>query len=344
MQLKSHSLFGKILPPTVILFAVAITPAGVASAQKITPRPCDLYALATPCVAAFSTTRALYSAYQGPLYQVTRDSDKARTNIGLLPDGYANAAAQDAFCANTSCTVTKLYDQSPNHNDLTPAPPGGAAHGPGPNGYDIPAVASALSATVAGHKVYGVAIAPGMGYRNDSPKQTAANGEPEGVYMVTSALHLNEKCCFDFGNAEANNLDNKAGHMDAINIMCHGKPCRPDAGLDMEDGIYGHLKVPAGTTFVTDMGASDGQHTYAIYQGNAQSGILTSTGATPLPSGYQPMRQEGAIILGIGGDNSSSARGYFFEGVMTRGMPSTHAMEAVQRNIVAAGYAGELKP
>ena len=91
--------------------------------------------------------------------------------------------------------------------------------------------------------------------------------------MVTSTFNLNEKCCFDFGNAETNNLDNKAGHMDAINIMCHGNPCSPDAGLDMEDGIYGHLKVPAGTTFVTDMGTSDGQHTYAIYQGNAHPNL-----------------------------------------------------------------------
>src|SRR5215831_8663034 len=119
MQRKSHSFFGKILSPTFILFAVGITPIGVASAQKITPRPCDLYAFTTPCVAAFSTTRALYGAYAGPLYQVTRKSDKAHTNIGLLPDGYANAAAQDTFCASTSCTITKLYDQSPNHNDLT---------------------------------------------------------------------------------------------------------------------------------------------------------------------------------------------------------------------------------
>jgi non-reducing end alpha-L-arabinofuranosidase len=344
MQLRSHSLFEKILSPTIILFAVAITQVGVASAQTITPRPCDLYASTTPCVAAFSTTRALFSAYTGPLYQVTRQSDQAHTNIGLLSDGYANAAAQDTFCGKTSCTITKLYDQSPNHNDLTPAPPGGAARGPGPNGYDVPAIANALAAAVAGHKVYGIAISPGMGYRNDSPKQTAVNGQPEGVYMVTSALNLNEKCCFDFGNAEANNLDNKAGHMDAINIMCHGNPCRPDAGLDMEDGIYGHLKVPAGTTFVTDMGSSDGQHIYAIYQGNAQSGTLTTTGTIPLPTGYQPMRQEGAIILGIGGDNSNSAKGYFFEGVMTRGMPNTQAMEAVQSNIVAAGYAGQLKP
>jgi hypothetical protein len=56
------------------------------------------------------------------------------------------------------------------------------------------------------------------------------------------------------------------------------------------------------------------------------------------------MRQEGAIILGIGGDNSNSAKGYFFEGVMTRGMPSAKAMQAIQSNIVSARYAGHLKP
>jgi hypothetical protein len=344
MQLKSLSLLGKILSPMVVLFAVAITTVGAASAQTVTPRPCDLYASATPCVAVFSTTRALYSAYSGPLYQVTRQSDKTHADIGLLPDGYAKAATQDTFCAKTSCTITKLYDQSPNHNDLTPAPPGGAARGPGPNGYDVPAVANALPLTAGGHKVYGIAVSPGTGYRNDSPKGTAVHGQPEGVYMVTSALNLNEKCCFDFGNAETNNLDNKAGHMDAINIMCHGNPCTPDAGLDMEDGIYGHLKVPPGTTFVTDMGASDGQHTYVIYQGNAQSGALTTTGTIPLPNGYQPMQQEGAIILGIGGDNSNWAKGYFFEGVMTSGMPDKKAMYEVQKNIVAARYAGQLQP
>jgi non-reducing end alpha-L-arabinofuranosidase len=344
MKSKPPSLREKLPSPAILVFLVAFKSLAAASAPSVAPRPCDLFASVTPCVAAFSTTRALYRAYKGPLYQVTRQSDQAHTDIGLLPDGYANAAAQDSFCSHSSCRITKLYDQSPNHNHLTPAPPGGAAHGPGPGGYDIPALANALTATVGGHKVYGIDIAPGMGYRNDSPKQTAVNGQPEGVYMVTSALNLNEKCCFDFGNAEANNLDNKAGHMDAINIMCHGSPCSPDAGLDMEDGIYGHLKVPAGTTFVTDMGASDGQHTYAIYQGDAQSGALTTTGTIPLPKGYQPMRQEGAIILGIGGDNSNWATGCFFEGVMTRGMPNSQAMEAVQSNIVAAGYAGQLKP
>ena len=150
MQLKPRSFF---LSFPVVLLGFAITLIRGVSAQTVTPRPCDLYASATPCVAAFSTTRALYSGYKGPLYEVMRQSDKTSIDIGLLPDGYAKAAAQDAFCANTSCVITKLFDQSPNHNDLTAAPPGGAAHGPGPKGYDIPAVANALPANAGGHKV-----------------------------------------------------------------------------------------------------------------------------------------------------------------------------------------------
>jgi hypothetical protein len=323
---------------TLFLMAAA----GVGQAQAT--RPCDLYAAKTPCAAAMSTTRALYSSYKGPLYQVTRASDQKTSDVGLLPDGYAKAEEQEQFCAGTVCTITKIYDQSSNQNDLTPAPSGGAAKGPGPGGYDLPAKADAVPLTVGGHKVYGIGIEAGMGYRNDHSKETAVHGQPEGVYMVTSGHYLNEKCCFDFGNAETNDLDNQAGHMDAINIMWRAKKGFPDNGLDMEDGIYGHLETPAGTLFVTDMGVSDGQKSYAIYQGNAQGGDLTSTGMIPLPKGYQPMQQEGAIILGIGGDNSNWATGYFFEGVMTKGMPEKAAMEAVQKNVVEATYAGMLKP
>src|SRR5690349_4835549 len=45
--------------------------------------PCDIYASGgTPCVAAHSTVRALFGAYSGRLYQVTRASDSAKTDIG----------------------------------------------------------------------------------------------------------------------------------------------------------------------------------------------------------------------------------------------------------------------
>ena len=65
--------------------------------------PCDIYAAAgDPCAAAHSTTRALYAAYNGPLYQVLRQSDGKTLDIGVVPPGidgggYANAPAQDAF-------------------------------------------------------------------------------------------------------------------------------------------------------------------------------------------------------------------------------------------------------
>ena len=64
------------------------------SARAATQEPCDIYAAAgTPCVAAHSTTRALYAAYNGALYQVRRASDNATTNIApLSAGGVANAA------------------------------------------------------------------------------------------------------------------------------------------------------------------------------------------------------------------------------------------------------------
>lgn len=51
------------------------------------------------------------------------------------------------------------------------------------------------------------------------------------------------------------------------------------------------------------------------------------------------MSKEGAILLGVGGDNSDGGQGTFYEGVMTTGYPSDDTENAVQANIVAAGYA-----
>jgi hypothetical protein len=155
-----------------------------ARSEIIKQRPCDIYAAGnTPCVAAHSTVRSLYAKYTGALYQVKRNSDNATRDIGLLSDGYANAATQDAFCKNTTCIITKIYDQSPRHNDLTIAL-GGRYKGPGPSGSDLGAAADALPVTAGGHQVYGVSISTGMGYRNNSTSGVAINGKPEGMYMV----------------------------------------------------------------------------------------------------------------------------------------------------------------
>src|SRR6478735_5777393 len=65
------------------LLGVTLAVAAPASAQTRQTGPCDLYAAAgKPCVAAHSTTRALYSSYNGPLYQVTRLSDNTSKDVG----------------------------------------------------------------------------------------------------------------------------------------------------------------------------------------------------------------------------------------------------------------------
>jgi hypothetical protein len=79
---------------------------------------------------------------------------------------------------------------------------------------------------------------------------------------------------------------------------------------------------------------------WAIRAGNAQSGGLSTyyNGARPNVSGYNPMRKEGAIILGTGGDNSIGSAGTFYEGVMTSGYPSDATENSVQANITSVGY------
>jgi hypothetical protein len=314
--------------------------AGSGPSQAATSLPCDIYGAAgTPCVAAHSTVRALYANYNGPLYQVRRSSDGATNNISTIAaGGYANAAAQDSFCAGTTCT--------PRHNNLTIGPAGGAG------GADVGANAAALPVMAGGNKVYGVYVTPGTGYRDDATTGVATGSQPQGAYMVASGTHVNSGCCFDYGNAETNNRDNGNGHMDAVyfGTLCWFGPCTghgPWVQADLENGLFsggnGNNPNNQGNTsaFVTALVKNNGTTTYAIKGGNSNSGGLTTwfNGALPNIGGYAPMHQEGAIILGVGGDNSNSSAGSFFEGVMTAGYPTDATDNAVQANIVSVGYA-----
>ena len=316
---------------------------GAAASPASAARPCDIYAAGhTPCVGAYSTVRALYQNYRGPLYQVTRTSDGATTNIGVLsPGGYADAAAQNSFCLDTVCTITRIYDQSPYHNDLGVGPIGGNG------GPDAAAIANALPVIVDGHHVYGVNVQAGVGYRNDVTHGVPVGSQPQDAYMVTSGLHVDDLCCFDFGNAETSGTDNGNGHMDAINFgtECWFAPCGgtgPWVQADMENGLFagGNGSDPSNkgnsAAFVTAVLKNNGTTTYAIKDANAQSGGLTTEYSGPLPDigGYTPMHQEGAVILGTGGDNSNGSDGSFFEGVITAGYPSDATDNAVQANIV----------
>ncbi|HZP54737.1 arabinofuranosidase catalytic domain-containing protein [Actinocrinis sp.] len=318
------------------------------SAQAASQGPCDIYAAGgTPCVAAHSTTRALYGSYSGSLYQVRRSSDNATLNIGpVSAGGVANAAAQDSFCSGTTCLITVIYDQSGRGNNLTQAPAGGAAGGP-----DNLANATAAPTTLNGSKVYAVYVAAGTGYRDDSTSGIATGDQPEGEYAIFDGTHYNGGCCFDYGNAETSNNDTGNGHMEAIyfgniKVWGYGTGNGPWIMADMENGLYSGVNAgynandPTINYRYTTAIIKGTANLWSIRGGNAQSGGLSTfySGARPNVSGYNPMHKEGAIILGIGGDNSKGSAGTFYEGVMTSGYPSDATENSVQANIVAAGY------
>jgi hypothetical protein len=308
--------------------------------------PCDIFATGnTPCVAAHSTVRALLGAYNGNLYQVARASDNTTKDIGVLgPGGFANSATQDSFCTGATCTISIIYDQSGNNNHLKQAPAGQRKETP-----DNLAEATALKFTISGHTVYGVHLPPGYGYRVDQTKGVATGDDPETEYMVTSGTFYNGSCCFDYGNAETNNTDDGKATMEAVyfgNWTSQGKGAGngPWVMADMENGVYAGpsfaanpADTPQTSAYVTAMviGRSG---TFALKGGNAQTGNLTTFYDGARPAGYNPMKKQGAIILGIGGDNTATAQGNFYEGVLTSGAASDATASAVQANIVAAGY------
>jgi len=327
--------------------------------------PCDIYAAAgDPCVAAHSTTRALYANYNGPLYQVVRQSDGKSLDIGVVqpsaspvpdPGGYADAAAQDAFCADTWCWITKIYDQSDKHNDLTQAPRGGFS-GPALGGFNNVPVADMAPITVMGHKVYGVFIEPGMGLRDDDPKGTAVDDQAEGQYWLISGKHFNSGCCFDYGNAEIDSRDDDNGTMEATYFgdapyWFHGTLPGPWIETDQENNLVGCVN-PDGTKFCAGLPtitwrfvtaiAKGEPHHWTSMGGDAQQGPLSVMFSGPrVNDTYDPMRKQGAILLGNGGDNSNSSQGTFYEGAMTAAgtFPTDDTDQKVQANIVAAGYA-----
>lgn len=366
----------KIFSALMLTAALLLTGATLTMAQPASTKssaapsrpqgPCDVYAAAgDPCVGAYSTTRAMYASYDGPLYQVTRQSDGRTLNIGIVEPsasnagGYADAAAQDKFCANTYCWITEIYDQSPKHNNLTQAPRGGWT-GPAMGGMDNLPIADMAPVMVMGHKVYGVFIEPGMGLRDDHPAGTAVDDQAEGMYWVINGKHFNAGCCFDFGNAEIDSRDDDAGTMETANFSdtpawYHGKMPGPWIMTDQENNLVGCV-LPRGSQytrmklcpklplinwrFVTAIAQGEPHHWMSM-GGNAQQGRLSIMFSGPRVNWeYDPMRKQGAILLGNGGDNSNSSQGTFYEGAMTAAntYPSNAANQQLQANIVAADY------
>ena len=317
--------------------------------------PADLYREGgTPAVTAHSTARRLSAAYRGPLYQVLRASDGKTLDIFAGRDGYADAAAQDAFLGDELGYISVIYDQSGLGNDLLPAPPG-TFQGPDKGGFNTMAIADMAPALLDGHKVYGVYIMPGMGYRCNDARGLAIDDEPEGIYYVIDGTHYDSGCCFDYGNSSTNGRAVGTGTMETTyygtsTAWGRGNGDGPWIMADMEAGLfsgYGAKQndVPSITDwrFLSVYVNGGGGNQWDLRGADVSDEALTTfysgvRPGTPDSDAYFPMHKKGGMLLGNGGDNGNGSAGTFFEGVMTVGYPTDETLAAVQRNIAAASY------
>ena len=319
-----------------------------------TTAPCDIYQSGgNPCVAAHSTVRALLSAYSGKLYQVRNAAGTTKDILTLAPGGVADGASQDTFCAGTTCVITVVYDQSGKGNDLWYQGSTMVAA----STSSTPSKATSESLTVGGHKVYALYINPNNSYWVDASKSGIALGkDPEGMYMVTSSKHYNAGCCFDYGNSETDRKADGAGAMDALNLSSttawgSGAGSGPWVMADLEYGLFAqgntqkNMADPSQTApYVTAVLKNNGTTEYALRGSDATSGALTTYYKGALPGGWNPMKKQGAIVLGSGGDcckpggGANQSDGTFYEGCIVTGYPSDATENAVQANIVAARY------
>jgi hypothetical protein len=347
-----------------LIFSGSVSLAAPAMSTPSRPQgPCDIYAAAgTPCVTAHSTVRALLSSYNGPLYQVKRQSDGKLLDIGVVKStaagagGYADAAAQDHFCRNTLCVINRIYDQSGQSNHLYQAPPGPLYPGPAKGAFDAQPIADMAPITIAGgHKAYGVFIMPGMGFRNNNARGLPINDEPAGIHVVVDGTHYSNGCCFNYGNASTNGLAVGTGTMESVYFGTSsgwgsGAGKGPWIMSDMEAGLFSGYNPrlneadPASEhRFVTGMMGGGGRNFWTLRGGDAQKGGVTTFYSGMRPgsrenSAYYPMRKKGAIQMGNGGDNGNGSAGTFYEGVMVSGHPNEATTDAIQANIVAAKY------
>jgi hypothetical protein len=205
---------------------------------------------------------------------------------------------------------------------------------------------------------------------NHATKGMPTGDDSQAEYMVVDAKRSSQYCCFGYGNAELSGWDEGNATME----VCHfgsitqfgqsGGGSGPWVGADLENGIFegyenGSAKVSSNTSitgmdYLTAMvkgpGAKDcpsnlqSTGCFGLKAGNAQSGSLqwkfssSNKAYGQRPPGYSPKKLQGAIILATGGDGSNGGTGTWFEGAITKGLPSDATDDAVQANIVAVGY------
>lgn len=303
-----------------------------------------------------------------------RASDGTTQDIGTASaGGQVDLAALSSFCSGTTCSVSILYDQTANANDLKSGLVLKAAttnNGPA-TANNEPMVQYWTSST--GTQL---PMALTLNDSNQHPggqwlrNRTTTHKVPTGSqsqteYMVVHAAYFGGQCCYDYGNMENHIGDDGPGTMNALyfgnsNSWTQGAGAGPWAMADMENGLFaggGNIQDPnngnglnvnasdptikySGSNIASILTKTNGTTTWELKVGDAVSGAFQTAWNGSLPSvlnptSYLPLKQEGGLSLGEGGDGSNNCTGAFSEGVVIAGETTDATDNAIQTNLNA---------
>jgi hypothetical protein len=298
----------------------------------------------------------MFAAYNGKLFQVRRPTDGTTQDINTVgAGGLVDLTALNTFCSGTTCTVTKLYDQSGNANDMSQA-----------------AVASQPTIAfwnAANGSKYPIIVSKGYQWLRNrtATKKIPTGSNPQTEYFVVHGDYAGRAagtngCCYDYGNMENHIGDDGPGTMTALYFgdatdWTRGAGNGPWVMLDMENGVFagggsiailnaGNASVNpndpslkyAAPNIITGLAKTNGTSTFEIKYGNASTGALSIAwnGSLPTnsnPTSYIPLKQQGGISLGEGGDGSAMGTGGFSEGAIIAAQTSDATDNAIQSNL-----------
>jgi hypothetical protein len=181
--------------------------------------------------------------------------------------------------------------------------------------------------------------------------------EPEGKYMLADGTHYGMACCWDFGNV-THTPANAWHFMDTlffgVAYWGRGVGNGPWFMADFEAGVWAGGSNPGdpgwgaldddappnpnnpslGVPFA--IGFLKVSNNYSLRMADLETASSLTTayqGAMPKAVDHQ-----GAVVLGVGGDNSNNSFGTFFEGAIVAGYPSDEAEDSVMQNVKSVGY------
>jgi hypothetical protein len=214
------------------------------------------------------------------------------------------------------------------------------------------------------------------GYTGYPARAQAATGMPtgnqaQGVYEVADGKRYGTACCWNFGNGSTNNCYGPTGQMNTLFFGTaywgKGDGNGPWFMNDMEAGVWaggfteddpgwGALEMTAGKTRkpntlcpsmtmdyafgISKANTVNNVPQYALRMANAQRGGTLVPQMVTAYDGRAPTtwKMEGGILLGIGGDNSNSSYGTWFEGCITAGRPSDATDTLILKNVQDMRY------